>query len=155
MSIDSFVTGVVMTATAATAATGGMVAGENQVVVTGDSEASVHITNVINAGDEGGTSHTEIIKTVDGNTTTEVKDKTFAPGEPIEVHTTAEAVSHGAASAIPTQATTSVDISEELRATSTVAAPASTTPLSLGDRAERVVQFISQLVQSVAGILFW
>lgn len=79
---------------AASASTGG-VQTSGGTTVTGDSSASVQITNVINAGNEGGTSHTIIEKTVDGVTTVTEETKNFEPGEPVEVNVTAEAHSGG------------------------------------------------------------
>jgi hypothetical protein len=146
MSIDSFVTGVMLTAgAAATAATGGMVAGENQTVVTGDSSASVQVTNVINAGDSSSTAHTEIIKTVDGKTTNEVVDKTYAPGEPVVVETVVEAVS-GKSYSQGSSATAHTD--SEMVAEAAV----STSTSTIAERANIVLGFLSQLFHSVFGI---
>ncbi|MBP9710749.1 MAG: hypothetical protein KBD50_00570 [Candidatus Pacebacteria bacterium] len=144
MSIDSFVAGVVMTAGAAAAATGGMVAGEGQTIVTGDSSASVQVTSIVHAGDHEGTSHTEIIKTVDGNTTSEVVDKTYAPGEPIKVETVVEAVSGEtyAHSSSTAHAETEIAVDEEISTSST----------KIAEHAKNVLEFFSQLFHSVFGI---
>ena len=136
MDIGSLFTGIVLTVTgAASAVTGGVTAGPGENIVTGDSSASVQVTNVINADNDGGTSHTEIIKSVDGKTTTEVIDKDFAPGEPVVVEQIAEAVS-GAAS------------------TSVVTNTKATTTTGVAARANLVFQFISQLFHSLFGIFF-
>lgn len=79
----------------ATAVTGGASAGSNQTVVTGDSSASVQVTNVINGDSEGGSSHTIIEKTVNGITTREEETKEYEPGEAIKVNVSAEAKSGG------------------------------------------------------------
>ena len=136
MDIGSLFTGIVLTVTgAASAVTGGVTAGPGENIVTGDSSASVQVTNVINADNDGGTSHTEIIKSVDGKTTTEVIDKDFAPGEPVVVEQIVEAIS-GAAS------------------TSVVTNTKATTTTGVAARANLVFQFISQLFHSLFGIFF-
>jgi len=134
-----------MTAGAAAAATGGMVAGEGQAVVTGDSSASVQVTNVINAGDSGGTSHTEVIKTVDGKTTKEVKDETFAPGEPVVVETVVEAVSGESYSqnSSTTERTDSENVTEDTTYASST---------TIAEHANNVLNFISHLFHSLFGI---
>jgi hypothetical protein len=150
MTIESLVTGVVMTAGAAAAATGGMVAGENQTVVTGDSSASVQVTNVVNADGSGGSSYTEIIKTVDGNTTKEVKEETFAPGEPVVVKTVVEAASKGIGSQASSSDTTILqDIGMESAAVASTAA--SSSPVSPVDA---VVALVSRMFSSLLS-LFW
>ncbi len=140
-----------LTAGAATAATGGMTAGEGQVVVTGDSSASVQVTNVINADGEGGTSHTEIIKTVDGNTTKEVVDKTYAPGEPVITDTRVTATSGNSTTTGTTgEGTTTVEV-----ATNATAEVSSLVPVSkIAEGASNVLTYISQLFHSVIGIFF-
>src|SRR3989344_8399245 len=134
MDIGSLVTGIVLTVTGVSSAvTGGVTAGPGENIVTGDSSASVQVTNVINADNSGGTSHTEIIKSVDGKTTTEVIDKNFVPGEPVVVEQIVEAIS-GAAS------------------TSVVTNTKATTTTGVAARANLVFQFISQLFHSLFGI---
>ena len=93
---------------AANAMTGGASAGPGETVVTGDSSASVQVTNVINADSEGGTSHTIIEKTVNGVREVIEETKEFAPGEPVEVNVSAEAHSGGSST---TQ--TSVEVGAE------------------------------------------
>lgn len=154
MSIDSFVTGVVMTAGAAAAATGGMVAGENQTVVTGDSSASVQVTNIVNADGNGGSSYTEIIKTVDGNTTKEVKEETYAPGEPVVVKTNVEAVSEAHSSGADINNARITDTSTTTEELLTVLPEvSSSTPVSkIVEKAHTVVTLISQFFHSVFDI---
>lgn len=132
-------------ASAATAVSGGMVAGEGQTVVTGDSSASVHVTNVINADNEGATSHTEVTKTVDGVTTKEISDQTYAPQEPVIVQTVVEAHS-GAATAATVIVPSTGEITEEV---------ATGTPQESTENSQGIVGFISQLFHSVLDILFW
>ncbi len=91
---DQIITEVMLEAEAA-AHSGGASPGSGQTVVTGDSSASVQVTNVINANNSGGTSHTIIEKSVDGVVTREEEIKEFAPGEPVEVETSVQAISGG------------------------------------------------------------
>ena len=95
MNVDTLIGGMMIVTGAASAVTGGAAAGGGETVVTGDSSASVQITNVINANDEGGNAHTIIEKTINGVTTITEETKDFAPGEPIEVNASAEARTEG------------------------------------------------------------
>lgn len=90
MSVESLVTGVLV---GATAVTGGVSADANHGVTTGDTSASVQVTNVIHANDGGGTSYTEIVKTINGDVVREVTERELQPGEPVVVETSVEAVS--------------------------------------------------------------
>lgn len=94
MNIDSILGGaIIMAGAAASAVTGGASAGGGETVITGDSYSSVQVTNVINAGSEGGTSHTVIETSIDGEVHTETKDESFASGEDIVVEVFAHASS--------------------------------------------------------------
>lgn len=79
---------------AANSSTGGS-SSYSETVVTGNSSASVQVTNVINADNNGGTSHTIIEKTVNGVKEVVEETKHFDPGEPVIVETTAEAHTGG------------------------------------------------------------
>jgi pentose-5-phosphate-3-epimerase len=86
----------------------------------------VQVVNVINADENGGTSHTEITTNIDGEVKTETKDQIFAPGEEIVVTAAAHATSGVASSSVTTAST----------------------------RASIILEFISQLLHSVFGIFF-
>ena len=79
----------------ASAVTGGASAGAGETVSTGDSSARVEVTNVINANNDGGTSHTIVEKTVNGVREVTEEIKKFAPGEPVEVEVNVEARAEG------------------------------------------------------------
>ncbi len=80
---------------AASALTGGVSAEAGETVVTGDSSASVQVTNVINSNDEGGSAHTIVEKTINGVKTITEEIKEFKPGEPVIVETEVKAESRG------------------------------------------------------------
>ncbi|MDZ4226352.1 MAG: hypothetical protein U1C66_02590 [Patescibacteria group bacterium] len=88
---DAIIGGMMMITGAASAVTGGAGAAGGETVVTGDSSASVQVSNVINADNDGGTSHTIIEKTVNGVKEVTEETKEFAPGEPVIVEVGVEA----------------------------------------------------------------
>lgn len=133
---------------AANASTGG-VHTSGGTTVTGDSSASVQVTNVINAGNEGGTSHTVIEKTVDGVTTVTEETKNFAPGERVQVNVTAEAHSSGTSET----GTTSESATGE---TSTVeAGEASSTPTEAGGGWSFTSYIMNAVSNLFEGFLSW
>jgi len=115
MNADTLIGGMMLVTGAASAVTGGAATG-GETVVTGDSSASVQVTNVINADNNGGTAHTIIEKTINGVKEVTEETKNFAPGEPVEVTATAEARA-GGSSTSPAAAESSVD-SKQATATS-------------------------------------
>lgn len=92
---DAFVGNILKEMTAAASATTGGMSGGGETVVTGDSSASVQVTNVIHATGDGGTSHTVIEKTINGVQEVAEETKDFAPGEPVVVETRVEAHAEG------------------------------------------------------------
>ena len=137
---------------AATAVSGGAYAESGQTTVTGDSSASVQVTNVINGSTSGGTSHTIIEKTVDGVTTREEEIKNFEPGEPIRVETSVEAVSGGKESVqTGTNEAASAEVATE------IAVEASTTPEEVQVSASTTKSFVanigSYIVQTISNLV--
>ncbi len=116
-----------MAASAASAVSGGAAAGSGETVVTGDSSASVQVTNVIYSNSEGGTSQTIIEKTVDGVTTREEETKEYAPGEPIEVDVSVEAMSGGETVTQTTSDKSGASVAESALEASTTAEISSST----------------------------
>jgi len=114
-----------MAGAAASAVTGGVGATGGETVVTGDSSASVQVTNVINADNDGGTSHTIIEKTVDGVKKVTEETKNFAPGEPVEVNVTVEANSGGKSTTNTSLQTETESGTETEEATTTATGPES------------------------------
>ena len=115
-----------MVGAAASAVTGGASVSGGETVVTGDSSASVQVTNTINSDNAGGTSHTIIEKTVNGVTTREEETKDFAPGEPVVVDVSAEARAGGSS----TSQTDATSQTQEEHTTAESAEASSTEPES-------------------------
>jgi len=116
---DAIVSGMIMVTGAASALTGGAAASGGETVVTGDSSASVQVTNVINANNDGGTTHTIVEKTINGVKEVTEETKNFAPGEPVEVNVTAEARAEGSGAATDSEITTEAEVVETTDASST------------------------------------
>jgi len=143
---DAIIGGMLMVSGAASAMTGGVTAGEGQTVVTGDSSASVQVTNVINADNDGGTSHTIVEKTINGVKTVTEETKEFLPGEPINVEVHAEAKSEG--SEVSTSEIVSTgDTSEDTTATTSDEISTSTE-----DTVEAEWNIGSYLVDTISGM---
>ena len=133
----------------AAAMSGGVSAGTGETVVTGDSSASVQVTNVINADNSGGTSHTIIEKSVDGVVTREEETKELAPGEPVEVDVSVQAISGGEgapASATGESDTNPVDVNA-----STTAEVGSSTEVSAD--VSIIESFSSYIVETVSNLV--
>lgn len=131
MNIADSIVNEVIVETSAAASSGGASASSGGTTVTGDSSASVNVTNVINGSNSGGTSHTIIEKTVDGVTTREEEVKHFAPGEPIQTSTHVEAVSGGASSASSAESNTQSEEGGEATTTTTEASATSSSPIEV------------------------
>ena len=67
------------------ASTSGGIHVYSSAVSTGSSSASVNVTNVVTSGSEGGSVHTNVRTESNGVVREETIDKTFAPGESINV----------------------------------------------------------------------
>jgi len=103
--ITSFVSGLVVTATA-TAMSGGVVAAPGQTVVTGDSYSSVRIENTINASDSGGSAQTVIHTNTNGVEYTEVYNEPVSTSGTVHSSVATSTSSTGAAASVHIDTTT-------------------------------------------------
>ncbi len=80
--MNDIITGIITATAAVSSVTGGMVANPGDTIITGSSGASVQVTNVINSSSHSsGSSYTEVITSVDGQESREVRQHTLQPGE--------------------------------------------------------------------------
>lgn len=121
--------------------TGGVSAGANETVVTGDSYSSVKVENVINGGSSGGTSKTIIKTNVDGVEHTEVREENFPTSSVIKV-IVATSSSSKAKIITPGSEASSTVVLEKMFPTSTKIVPAFTM---------RVSEYISQFFVRIFG----
>lgn len=145
-SLSSFITGLIMTASA-TSMTGGVQATGGQTITTGDSYSSVQVENVINAGNGGGTSQTVIKTTVDGVEHTEVRNDSV-PASGTVINTVATSSSSKGSSS---WARVDTHLSNE--ATSSVSSTTGTIASSSENRARgltvRITEQVSRLFKNL------
>ncbi len=139
--LGSFITGLVISATAsATAVTGGAHATGGEQVTTGDSYSSVRVENVIHATNGGGTSYTKVETNTNGHIQTEEKTETFPPSSHSSVRV------HVATSTIASTTKLVASSSVTLDVISTTASSSSTETQNLRARiAERVAKLFGQI----------
>lgn len=83
-------TGTISSKTTSSASTGGNVVEEGGSVTTGNASASSK--SEVTSGSDGGNVHIETSTTVNGETKTQVVDKTLNKGEPVSVEVNSQAV---------------------------------------------------------------
>jgi len=142
-SLPSFITGLVITASA-TSMTGGVQATGGESIVTGDGYSSVRVENTINTSNQSGTSYTKVETNTDGVVHTEERTEQIPTnGSVVQIHVATSSSTGGSS-----QKTTAEAVASSSVVVHATASPAATEarPLRL-----RITDQISKFFVQVFG----